>query len=208
VVRFNVRVPDAQAAAWISDAVHEIAAEPPFPGLTLDLHGGMTRAPKPMDASQTALFEAVRDTGALLGQTIAWKPSGGVCEGNNLHAAGLPNIDTLGVLRRRHPFGPGVRLARQLRRTRAALGPDPVQDRVGRDRRPETQIPASGDDVTPMLVVRPAGPPTSTTCWSWPSSAARASPACPRIRTSCPNAWTSAATASHGKIRPSSAGTP
>ncbi|MBJ7448305.1 MAG: acetylornithine deacetylase, partial [Brevundimonas sp.] len=63
-----------------------------------DLHGGMTRAPKPMDASQTALFEAVRDTGSLLGQTIAWKPSGGVCEGNNLHAAGLPNIDTLGVL--------------------------------------------------------------------------------------------------------------
>ncbi len=98
VVRFNVRVPDAQASAWISETVQQIASEPPFPGLTLDLHGGMTRAPKPMDASQTALFEAIRDTGSLLGQTIAWKPSGGVCEGNNLHAAGLPNIDTLGVL--------------------------------------------------------------------------------------------------------------
>ena len=98
VVRFNVRVPDTQASTWIADAVAGIAAEPPFPGLTLDLHGGMTRAPKPMDASQTALFEAVRHTGALLGQTLAWKPSGGVCEGNNLHAAGLPNIDTLGVL--------------------------------------------------------------------------------------------------------------
>jgi glutamate carboxypeptidase len=98
VVRFNVRVPDAQSSAWISETVRQIATEPPFPGLTLDLHGGMTRAPKPMDASQTALFEAVRDTGSLLGQTIAWKPSGGVCEGNNLHAAGLPNIDTLGVL--------------------------------------------------------------------------------------------------------------
>ncbi len=98
VVRFNVRVPDAQASAWISETVQQIATEPPFPGLTLDLHGGMTRAPKPMDAGQIALFEAVRDTGSLLGQTIAWKPSGGVCEGNNLHAAGLPNIDTLGVL--------------------------------------------------------------------------------------------------------------
>ena len=98
VVRFNVRVPDAQSAAWVTAAVHEIAATPPFGGLTLDLHGGMTRAPKPMDASQTALFEAVRDTGALLGQSLAWMPSGGVCEGNNLHAAGLPNIDTLGVL--------------------------------------------------------------------------------------------------------------
>jgi glutamate carboxypeptidase len=98
VVRFNVRVPDAAAADWIEAAVREIAAEPPFPGLTLDLHGGMTRAPKPMDASQSALFEAVRQTGALLGQALEWKPSGGVCEGNNLHAAGLPNIDTLGVL--------------------------------------------------------------------------------------------------------------
>ncbi len=98
VVRFNVRVPDAQSSAWIAETVRAIAAVAPFPGLTLDLHGGMTRAPKPMDAGQTALFEAVRQTGALLDQTLAWKPSGGVCEGNNLHAAGLPNIDTLGVL--------------------------------------------------------------------------------------------------------------
>jgi glutamate carboxypeptidase len=97
VVRFNVRVPDRAAADWIEAEVRALAATPPLPGLTLDLHGGMTRAPKPMDASQTALFEAVREAGALLGQTIAWKPSGGVCEGNNLHAAGLPNIDTLGV---------------------------------------------------------------------------------------------------------------
>lgn len=98
VVRFNVRVPDQAASDWIEATVREIACDLPFSGLVLHLLGGMTRAPKPMDASQTALFEAVRDTGALLGQTIAWKPSGGVCEGNNLHAAGLPNIDTLGVL--------------------------------------------------------------------------------------------------------------
>ncbi len=98
VVRFNVRVPDAQGASWITDAIAEITAQPPFPGLALDLHGGMTRAPKPMDASQSALFEAVRQAGELLGQAIRWQPSGGVCEGNNLHAAGLPNVDTLGVI--------------------------------------------------------------------------------------------------------------
>lgn len=97
VVRFNVRVPDAASADWITAEIGRLVANPPFEGLALDLHGGMTRAPKPMDASQTALFEAVREAGALLGQPIAWKPSGGVCEGNNLHAAGLPNIDTLGV---------------------------------------------------------------------------------------------------------------
>jgi glutamate carboxypeptidase len=98
VVRFNVRVPDAASADWVEAEVRALAAEPPLPGLSLALHGGMTRPPKPMDAAQTALFEAVRQTGALLGQSIAWKPSGGVCEGNYLHAAGLPNIDTLGVV--------------------------------------------------------------------------------------------------------------
>ena len=50
-----------------------------------------------MDASQQAFFEAGKEVGKLLGQPIQWKPSGGTCEGNNLHAAGLPNIDTLGV---------------------------------------------------------------------------------------------------------------
>jgi glutamate carboxypeptidase len=97
VVRFNVRVPDLAAADWITAAIAEIASSPPFEGLTLELHGGFTRPPKPMDPAQTALFEALRETGVLLGQTIAWSSSGGVCEGNNLHAAGLPNIDTLGV---------------------------------------------------------------------------------------------------------------
>ena len=39
----------------------------------------------------------MKKTGALLGQEISWVPSGGVCEGNNLFAAGLPNVDPLGV---------------------------------------------------------------------------------------------------------------
>lgn len=98
VVRFNVRVPDAQSASWVVDAIGAICNTPPLEGLHLHLHGGMTRAPKPMDASQTALFGAVKSAGDLLGQRISWQPSGGVCEGNNLHAAGLPNVDTLGVI--------------------------------------------------------------------------------------------------------------
>lgn len=97
VVQFNTRVPDADAARWVEAAIREIAGDAPFDGLTMELHGGFTRPAKPMDASQTALFDALRQVGDLLGQPIRWAPSGGVCEGNNLHAAGLPNIDTLGV---------------------------------------------------------------------------------------------------------------
>ncbi len=100
VVRFNVRVPDQASADWVRNEIEKIVVAEPLTGqhgLQVSLHGGFTRPPKPMDASQTALFAAVREVGGLLGQEIAWKPSGGVCEGNNLHAAGLPNIDTLGV---------------------------------------------------------------------------------------------------------------
>lgn len=97
VVRFNARVPEKASADWVEAAVAEIMLTPPFEGLSLHLHGGFTRPPKPIDASQQALMNAVTEAGQLLGQSIGWKPSGGVCEGNNLHAAGLPNIDTLGV---------------------------------------------------------------------------------------------------------------
>jgi len=100
VVRFNVRVPDQAGADWVRNEIEKIVVAEPLTGqhgLHVELHGGFTRPAKPMDASQQALFAAVKEAGALLGQTIQWKPSGGVCEGNNLHAAGLPNIDTLGV---------------------------------------------------------------------------------------------------------------
>lgn len=100
VVRFNARVPSQAAAEWVRNEIERIVVAEPLTGqhgLEVSLHGGFTRPPKPMDASQQALFAAVKEVGDLLGQPIQWKPSGGVCEGNNLHAAGLPNIDTLGV---------------------------------------------------------------------------------------------------------------
>jgi glutamate carboxypeptidase len=97
VVRFNVRFPDAAGARWLEGEVAAACGCGGGDGLGVSLHGGLTRAAKPFNGAQAALFGAVRDVGALLGQEIAWKPSGGVCEGNNLFAVGLPNIDTLGV---------------------------------------------------------------------------------------------------------------
>ena len=96
IARFNVRFPDAEAAAWFEAQVALIVAEP-REGLHVHLHGLITRGAKPFNAAQQRLFGAVKEAGALLGQDIAWKPSGGVCEGNNLFASGLPNVDTLGV---------------------------------------------------------------------------------------------------------------
>jgi len=97
VVRFNVRFPAADDAAWFEGEVDRIVASVTGEGLHAHLHGRVTRGAKPFNAAQQRLFGAVKEAGALLGQEIAWKPSGGVCEGNNLFASGLPNVDTLGV---------------------------------------------------------------------------------------------------------------
>lgn len=97
VLRFNMRVPDAQGQAWLTTQIDGIVALGAGADLQAALYGGFTRPPKPFNAAQQALFAAVAATGSLIGQDIGWMPSGGVCEGNNLFAAGLPGIDTLGV---------------------------------------------------------------------------------------------------------------
>ena len=97
VVRFNVRFPDAEAAAWLEAGIAGALTAGEGDGLDVSLHGGFTRPAKPFNAAQTELFGKVKEVGGLLGQAIAWTPSGGVCEGNNLFAVGLPNVDTLGV---------------------------------------------------------------------------------------------------------------
>ena len=61
------------------------------------VHGSFGRPPKPMTSEAEALFQLVRKVGADLGQAIAWQPSGGVCDGNNIAACGVPVVDTMGV---------------------------------------------------------------------------------------------------------------
>jgi glutamate carboxypeptidase len=70
------------------EADHEVAAH---------VHGGLSRPPKPVDTDAQRLFELVRQAGADLGQRIAWQDSGGVCDGNNIAACGVPVVDTMGV---------------------------------------------------------------------------------------------------------------
>jgi glutamate carboxypeptidase len=60
-------------------------------------HGGVTRPPKPVDDKAQKLFDLVRECGAELGQDIRWQSTGGVCDGNNIAACGVPVVDTMGV---------------------------------------------------------------------------------------------------------------
>ena len=98
IVRFGARAPDAAAAAWATDFVDRLFAHATSrPGITGHVHGGFYRPPKPRNAAQQAIFSAVHATGQAIGLDLEFIDTGGVCEGNNIFAAGVPNVDTLGV---------------------------------------------------------------------------------------------------------------
>lgn len=98
VLRVNLRplTPEieAEAKAAITGILADVARHH---DVTIHLHGGFGRPPKPMSAPAERLFGLVRDCGADLGQSIAWKATGGVCDGNNIAACGVPVVDTMGV---------------------------------------------------------------------------------------------------------------
>lgn len=98
VLRVNMRprTPElqAKAQALLDEAVAAIAAKH---GVTVHVHGGFARAPKPIDPKAEKLFGLVKQAGADLGQAISWRDTGGVCDGNNIAACGVPVVDTMGA---------------------------------------------------------------------------------------------------------------
>lgn len=98
IVRFGARAPDQDAATWANDQIRALLDRVlTRPGITGHLHGGFYRPPKPRNAAQQALFDAVSGAGRAIGLEMEFVDTGGVCEGNNIFAAGVPNVDTLGV---------------------------------------------------------------------------------------------------------------
>ena len=98
ILRVNMRpkTTDDQeiAARLIAKALDETARQH---DVFIEAHGGFGRPPKPLNEDAEALFNLVKRAGADLGQEIGWQPSGGVCDGNNIAACGVPVVDTMGV---------------------------------------------------------------------------------------------------------------
>jgi glutamate carboxypeptidase len=98
VLRVNMRprtlALQAAAQAALDEAMTAVAAKH---DVAIAVHGGFARAPKPIDAGARKLFELVKRSGADLGQDIDWRDTGGVCDGNNIAACGVPVVDTMGA---------------------------------------------------------------------------------------------------------------
>lgn len=98
VLRFNIRPKTTQAAEAFDhnlanllravEADHQVAIRP---------HGGITRPPKPVEPRAQELFDLVSETSMALGRPLGWQASGGVCDGNNIAACGVPVVDTMGA---------------------------------------------------------------------------------------------------------------
>ncbi|MFK7841911.1 MAG: hydrolase [Sphingorhabdus sp.] len=84
----------AQAQVALDKLLTEIAGAH---DLDVHCHGGFGRPPKPIDAQAQKLFGLVKKCGADLGLDINWRDTGGVCDGNNIAACGIPVVDTMGV---------------------------------------------------------------------------------------------------------------
>jgi glutamate carboxypeptidase len=97
ILRINFRPASqeeiARAQAAVDSVVAAVAAEH---DVHIHVHGGFNRPPKPIDAGAAKLFELVKTAGADLGLAISWRSTGGVCDGNNIAACGVPVVDTMG----------------------------------------------------------------------------------------------------------------
>jgi len=96
--KVNIRTLQVEDEAWFTTTIETLLqhCQQKF-DIQLESHGSFTRTPKLLDKKQTAFYTMLSAAAADMHLTATWEATGGCCDGNNLAAAGLANIDTLGV---------------------------------------------------------------------------------------------------------------
>jgi len=95
-VNFRPATPDAELFGQGElDKLVQVIAE--HHDVHIHVHGSFGRPPKSIDDRAARLFGLVKKCGSDLGLDIAWARTGGVCDGNNIAACGVPVVDTMGV---------------------------------------------------------------------------------------------------------------
>ncbi|WP_273453815.1 hydrolase [Nevskia ramosa] len=99
VLKFNVRTSQPSDECWLDDQLDLLLTRAnDRNGFKVERHGGFTRPPKVISAGTAQLQALLGDCGRDLGLELQFRPTGGCCDGNNLAAAGLANVDNLGVV--------------------------------------------------------------------------------------------------------------
>ncbi|HEY1921391.1 MAG TPA: hydrolase [Tepidisphaeraceae bacterium] len=98
ICRLNIRTTELADEQRILSSIQKLVNEiNSLDGISAELTGRFTSPPKILDDRTNQLLQAIISCGQDLGLSLTHRPSGGVSDGNKLAAAGLPNIDTLGV---------------------------------------------------------------------------------------------------------------
>ena len=106
--RFNIRIAEPGLLNDTRKELQEMATRfNASEGFSIDIAGNFRRPPKIVDDRTRHILNSLAACGKDLGMDIKWRSSGGVCDGNTLAAAGLPNVDSLG------PVGDGMHTPRE-----------------------------------------------------------------------------------------------
>ncbi len=95
IASYNMRVADAEAQEWVQRRFSEAVAASP---LEVDLTWTGSRPPKVRTPAIDQLLSDVAEAAGSIGLSIEAEDTGGCCDGNDLAAAGLPNVDSLGIV--------------------------------------------------------------------------------------------------------------
>ncbi|MEC7840415.1 MAG: hydrolase [Chlamydiota bacterium] len=97
--RFNVRMKEAEHLNELIKVIEEIIKEENrVDGTDLEFIELGHRTPKSFDQKHADLFDLFKVCAKEHSIDLVCKPSGGVCDGNIWSSAGLPTIDTMGVI--------------------------------------------------------------------------------------------------------------
>lgn len=98
VLRVNLRPHTPELQIYAQNQIRALAAKIEYEHqVSIHIHGSFGRAPKPISDGAALLFGLVKKCGEDLGLHIGWRSTGGVCDGNNIAACGVPVVDTMGV---------------------------------------------------------------------------------------------------------------
>ena len=94
----NVRSNDATKLNNTIEVMKETAETLSKDGLDISVDIKTLRPPKPFTPETETLFHQLKACANQLDLELNWEASGGVCDGNDISALGIPTIDTLGAI--------------------------------------------------------------------------------------------------------------
>ena len=96
-VQINIRTGRLEDEEKVMNDLQKIIENSKHQDYQIMLDGHFHRKPKVLNKKTKALYDFVQTKATLLDLDLRVKATGGCCDGNNLSALGIPNIDTLGV---------------------------------------------------------------------------------------------------------------